>query len=139
MFTLGELQIPEWEVSVRVCRPIASLFVYNLLLVIIGGYCSCTCSIYHRPIIDTIDTSMDLYGATLSKVAIGPALNSYSVGLNSNLAVRVRVGLRLGLGKSSFLVGRAKDQRLPAGPIATAFYTLSMVVYTTFSCNSKHS
>ncbi len=30
------------------------------------------------------------------------------------------VGLRLGLGKSLFPVGRAKDQRLPAGPIATA-------------------
>ncbi len=31
------------------------------------------------------------------------------------------MGLRLGLGKSLFPVGRAKDQRLPAGPIATAF------------------
>ncbi len=35
--------------------------------------------------------------------------------------VRVRVGLRLGLGKSLFPVSRAKDQRLPAGPIATAY------------------
>ncbi len=44
--------------------------------------------------------------------------------INPNLAikirVRVRVGLRLGLGKSLFPVGTAKDQRLPAGPIATA-------------------
>ncbi len=31
------------------------------------------------------------------------------------------MGLKLGLGKSLFPVGRAKDQRLPAGPIATAF------------------
>ncbi len=35
----------------------------------------------------------------------------------------LRLGLRLGLGKSLFPVGWAKDQRLPAGPIATA-YTL---------------
>ncbi len=31
------------------------------------------------------------------------------------------MGLRLGLGKSLIPVGRAKDQRLSAGPIATAF------------------
>ncbi len=36
--------------------------------------------------------------------------------------VRVRVGLRLGQGKSLFPVGSAKDQRLPAGPIATASF-----------------
>ncbi len=36
------------------------------------------------------------------------------------IRVKVRVGLRLGLGKSLFPVGRAKDQRLPAGPIAIA-------------------
>ncbi len=42
----------------------------------------------------------------------------YSV--KPNLAVRVRVGLRLGLGKSLFSVGRAKDQTLPAGPTATS-------------------
>ncbi len=52
----------------------------------------------------------------LYEVAIGPALNSYSVGLTQS-----RVGLRLGLGKSLFPVSRAKDQRLPAGPIATAY------------------
>ncbi len=53
-----------------------------------------------------------------NEVAIGPALNSYSVGLPQ----RVRLGLRLGLGKSLFPVGRAKeDQRLPAGTIATAY------------------
>ncbi len=42
--------------------------------------------------------------------------------INPNLAVRVKVrlGLRLGLVKSWFPVGRAKDQSLPAGPIATA-------------------
>ncbi len=38
----------------------------------------------------------------------------------SNPKGRFRVGLRLGLGKSLFPVGRAKDQRLPARPIATA-------------------
>ncbi len=38
---------------------------------------------------------------------------------HSSGRVRVRVGLRLGLGESLFPVGVGKDQRLPAGPIAT--------------------
>ncbi len=57
-------------------------------------------------------------------MAIGPALNSYSVGLTPKYCsgrVTVRVFLRLGLGKSLFPVGSAKDQSLPAGPIATAY------------------
>ncbi len=37
----------------------------------------------------------------------------------SSGTVRVRMGLSLRLGKSLFPVSRAKDQRLPAGPIAT--------------------
>ncbi len=47
------------------------------------------------------------------KVAIGPAVCSYSVTLG--------LGLRSGLGlsKSLFPVGTTGDQRLPAGPIAT--------------------
>ncbi len=43
-------------------------------------------------------------------------------GLGLGPRVGLRLGrLRLGLGKSLFPVGRAKDQRLPARPIATAY------------------
>ncbi len=54
-----------------------------------------------------------------------------------NLAVRVkvRVGLKLGLGKSLFPVGRSKDQRLPAGPIATAFL---LTLYQPMTHMSRH-
>ncbi len=41
--------------------------------------------------------------------------------INPNLAVRVRVWVGLALGLGNFNpVSRAKDHRLPAGPIATA-------------------
>ncbi len=57
-------------------------------------------------------------GVILCEVAIGPGV---LIRINPNLVVRVRVRVGL-LGKSFFPVGRVKNQRLLAGPIATALY-----------------
>ncbi len=86
-----------------------------------GGHDSSSVSVYKGKVIDQ-PTCLDIHvicerpvirndGFVGKKWLIGPVLNSYSVDINPNLAVRV-IGLRLGLGKSLFPVGtgRAKDQ-----------------------------